>query len=808
MHWYKSSVFVGAVCSILLLLLNIEIFYPYLTSPFIQGWDGAGHALVAEYYAHNIFPSTWGWVTNWYAGMPFAQYYPPLFYFLVALLIKILTLDSTSIIKILASIMLILIPYMVVWLTQKNTKNIQAIWIAGISSIIMLSATFATYGNYGVTIKSTLNTGMFSHILSFIFLIFWLDKIGKIHQSKKDFLLASIYLSLMALSNAHMVFTSIIIFISSIIYRNHQYYIEKKRKIVEYLILNKTYLLHGLLSIALTSFWFIPFIQNYHFFNTFLEFKIDSLPRFFGEIWIILIILIIGTWVGIRKKNHLIATISLAGMVLIMLSIISPFLASLYLPAHTNRWLAGAFGLLPIVWATIYSILYDRYEIIKKYKYIFWGIFVLIIFHSFGNLNISDRGGFYTRYERERLSEIRQYFKENKRDGLVLIESHFVSNQPSMFLFDSIIGIETPVATSILRESSITAQFITPVRNSFSFGREAWGFKSYLVFDDNFTNQNIEKALGLAWNMGIQSFLIRSKYMRDRLSSSTKIYLEKDFGYWQVYSFIKENPRAVILTQRPALFFGELNLKNRDIADYDWSRFNEILLYENASTTNLIYANEQFLDKNNHLDDFKTIIITDYKYVNEGLAFERLISLSSSTTLILIAKENSLFYKLNDFFKKRPNKNIYIFDNLKPLILETNPLSRQIPEIINILKKEKNYQKPKNANIEDVRISNREIHIKIQNPSTSSLPILLKSSYYPAWKRTDGQPIYMISPSYIFTNATTSFSLYFETPKYVIVGRYISLFTLLSMFLYMIYIYRKNLYILYKRYLSRFLKKL
>ena len=80
------------ILAIVTLVFNWQIFKTFWQFSFVSGWDGANHAAIGEYYANNIFPRTWGWIPHWFAGMPFPQFYPPLFYFSTAFLYKIFLL--------------------------------------------------------------------------------------------------------------------------------------------------------------------------------------------------------------------------------------------------------------------------------------------------------------------------------------------------------------------------------------------------------------------------------------------------------------------------------------------------------------------------------------------------------------------------------------------------------------------------------------------------------------------------------------------------------------------------------------------
>ena len=52
-----------------------------------RAWDGTGHYGIAQIYSQSIFPDTFGWTNAHLGGMPFPNFYPPLFFWCVAAMI-------------------------------------------------------------------------------------------------------------------------------------------------------------------------------------------------------------------------------------------------------------------------------------------------------------------------------------------------------------------------------------------------------------------------------------------------------------------------------------------------------------------------------------------------------------------------------------------------------------------------------------------------------------------------------------------------------------------------------------------------
>src|SRR5690349_5026389 len=68
------------------LLRTARFFQSYFGPYLIRSWDGAAHLAASSVYDRTTFPETFGWTNAWLAGMPLPNFYPPLFYWLVAAL--------------------------------------------------------------------------------------------------------------------------------------------------------------------------------------------------------------------------------------------------------------------------------------------------------------------------------------------------------------------------------------------------------------------------------------------------------------------------------------------------------------------------------------------------------------------------------------------------------------------------------------------------------------------------------------------------------------------------------------------------
>src|SRR5436309_4700232 len=77
------------------LLLSGQYLWRFWHGTAISGVDGSGHVAALHLYATHIYPDIHGWLPEFFGGMPFPVFYPPLFYWIAATLMKCSGVDAT-----------------------------------------------------------------------------------------------------------------------------------------------------------------------------------------------------------------------------------------------------------------------------------------------------------------------------------------------------------------------------------------------------------------------------------------------------------------------------------------------------------------------------------------------------------------------------------------------------------------------------------------------------------------------------------------------------------------------------------------
>ncbi len=773
--WYG----VATLGTVVTIILNSTIFSVYLSSSVPQGWDGAGHFVASVEYAEHIFPRAWGWLSQWSGGLPYPQYYPPLFITFFALLYKIF----------------FFIPELVIFHTGIVFAQIGSIWVYalllkkhnlsvmgqyfGISCyILFICSFFPILGVIGLTINSTLNTAMAPQLFSGI--CFMLFVVGLLRIKEKKYqLLSIISFSGIVLSNAHFILPAALFFCMSAV---SSLFIENKKKRILYI-----YIVVGLFAVGITMYWALPLMYNYDFLTTYPSFVQPSLgtilkvPLFVGA-------LIVGIFLSIYKKKKEIILYT-TFLVLVTIAAAAVHLLSRFgVVAHTQRLLSLFVIFAPLVYAHGYQYVSEKLG--AKYKrkavplFVFIGTIVLLCV-TVPIWSGTNMIGIYRSEKSDSVEEIKTYLAQNPRQGFLSVEHDVLRNEPSSFVFNSLYGLYTRVPVFVLRESSISSPFMTPIRNMFSLEPEGWGFKSYLMFTRTFTQRPIVERVDIALRHHMNSFLVRSLYMRNLLSQDNRIVLEKDFGKWALYRAKKINPQGEVLAHKPILFFGKKSFGYRSIHDYDWSKLQEMLLVANSDYTS-IYPNNQHIDTNTEIAGGGALFIAEYTYKDINKAYAAIIAFAETGPVVLVEDQtNALYTKLATYIKSN-NTNIVVLPRYPRMSMQveasdSNAVTKKDAigkGIVDTLQTMQIKKQDTSVIVEQVSFSNKKTTATLSADPKDFVWVRIAQSYFPTWSTKQGS-LYMASPAFtaVYTNKK-EIVLDFGTPWYVGVGEMITIITI------------------------------
>ncbi len=444
-----------------------------------------------------------------------------------------------------------------------------------------------------------------------------------------------------------------------------------------------------------------------------------------------------------------------------------PFLKNL--PIHAARWCSSLFIFTSIAVGGAIGALCEKLELKPQRNIVFFllilPVAVMCLVYNYPKKDL----GLYRNWESDRFYEVTDYIKSTSGDNdTINIETTF---QRSSNLVNATLGKDGVQTNFInLRESSISSLFRMPLNNSLSAEYDTWGVTSYLSSDKAFIDQDMETRMKRALFMGNDRFLATSPQSTSEMASSSLVALEKDFGAWKLYRAKEAIETAHIPQKEPILLYADVNFKDRDIDEYDYARFNEELYFQDRR--DIIFAAPPSIYLDDETAPFEVMVVTSYQYHDMDKAFLALSSFAEKHHLFLLESDDALYARL----KNLDMKNIHTFWKLRANDADPNPLRKQMEGLFDTFS---SYDTNAGGAALGIGTSYEKNKIAVTlEPLEKEVPIVIKTSYYPSWKNSNGSPVYLASPTFMLTYAKEDFILTFETPLSVYVGYTLSAMTL------------------------------
>jgi hypothetical protein len=733
------------VLPLIYLLINFDLLTQLVSNLVIPGWDGAAHLSIGQVYAEQIFPFTWGWVDNWYLGIPFPQFYPPAFYFLIALFSKVLFFFEYEVVfRLFVVINLIITPVLFFILSHRYFKKIAPSFLATLILVLMLSFRGGD-SNLGVNFSSVVQVGLYAQLLSFNFFLAWLYFALFDEYDSKIPIKSSIFFSLIFLSNAHVAIPSVIMFFVIFLYT----WRDKKFKFAF-----QKFFSHGIISVGLSAFWVFPMLNNYQYFvtktlSTPLNIIYSNLINFYYTPLFCLIALIFAK----KERDYLIEIISTFILLLSLISVIGIYVPEDFpLPLHFARWFSMLAYLTPII------IVYSINKVItisnSNNRRLFTTCFLVFLFFV-TYLPIFEFRNLDGVYENEKIiplldSSIQKIY-ENESKPLISVEFSSFENKPGSFFIDSYFGLHgVNTIFSNIRESSLNSLFLTPLRNLLSAENEAWGIQSFLVFEKSFQEwKDWKYKIDLAKYFGVTHMLISSEELQENeyiIENTTLI--DKNYLF-EVRKIDNEREEYSKLKTAPVAFIGENGFKDRSLQETTFSRLGEVWMED--FDPNVVFV------KN-----------TSGKFSDPSMEFSRGVVLANDIKEQLDMFNNG---KLTNFLNE--GKFVY-YDNSLVNESAVKQINFQYPDQLFPYY----YINPKGL-YQDVKYG------EISNEDLQDDIYLIKKTYFPAFTYKN-KKTYLASPAFMLVkDEDFNFeNLYFEADKSVRLGTTVSLVSIILILLF------------------------
>jgi hypothetical protein len=752
--------------------------------------DGTGHYAIAQIYARSIFPDSFGWTHSYFGGMPFPNFYPPLFFWLVGLVSSAHLLPFAEAFKLILCLPPIMLPLSVWILAMRVTDKNRIVAAAAALAITPLLIDYRLFRPTGLDYTSTFVIGLYSQPLGFVFLAGWYAAYCKGERSYWRFTLSALLLALTVLANFFAGVTAGLFVAATVLYDLIRIYGAPGRARKNRQRALEAHLISPILAAGLTLFWIVPMLDEYSYFVT-KPYEISLFEFIPPAMWAWYLVAELGVLCWWRRPTPMMWPFLLTCMVLVISVVFASTIAPRWFPFQGHRFL-GTFNFLlalPVGQAiyTLYrslvsvvSRLVQRMHLVKTSKYVPVAVIscMALVFFLACLIVIEPSSydlAFFRTNDNERIDSLLRFAREH-RNGRYLVEippaARPMSNSYDSRALISYLGTQGNETVSVVfREASPNAIFFNPLTSAFSAEPDSFGISSVLADDLDFTEQALARHIERARLVGVKYLVVFTPWIKQRLERETTIGTRKDFDVWSVFEIRGEPPpRVRALDFRPALVLSGLSLKLRYNNEYDFVRLAEEQFADGWFDVLLVRSPELKIERISNLDQFGALIIDVYDYDDEEEAFGRLRTFAQSRPLLLLSSDKPLFRRIQKAIADFPCASIIersVETRGKPLDVDaptshygSNPVRKAWSEIRLILDKNKiACRSPASISAE---ISQNEIRVRPTTLLSESLPVLIQTTYHPNWQRDDREGIYAATPFFILTFVTQPTTLVYQ----------------------------------------------
>jgi len=257
-----------------LALLHGFVIAVWLSGP-ARAWDGTGHYGIAQIYDRSIFPDTFGWTHAHFGGMPFPNFYPPLFFWCVSLLhhTQLFSFDTSfKLLILLPTLLMPLALWLLAWTVSERNRSV-TFWAALLGLIPLVSTRFGGHFRWssGLDYFSTYAAGMYTQPLGFVLLLAWYVTYIKAHRKVWLFVLSCLLLALAVLGNYLNGLMAVLMVAGVFVFDLARYRSAASASDDERREARRALLAHfasPVISAALALFWLVPMFGTYEYFVT------------------------------------------------------------------------------------------------------------------------------------------------------------------------------------------------------------------------------------------------------------------------------------------------------------------------------------------------------------------------------------------------------------------------------------------------------------------------------------------------------------------------------------------------------------
>jgi hypothetical protein len=775
-----------------------------------RAWDGTGHFGVAQVYDQSIFPDTFGWTHAYFAGMPLPNFYPPLFYWLVALLHHTHLFSLPAAFKLVLATPVLLIPaamWTLGWAVfDRNRLAAAAVAFAALPQLV----DYRFYHPVGLNNAGTFLIGLYTQPLGFVLLIAWLVVYLGADWGRRRFALASVLLALTVLANFFNAVTAAL-FVAAVLLSDAVKLYRgagpgSRRDSLRALLGHSA---SPVVAALLSAFWLAPLASQYDYFVTRPNtFPLAELVPPVMLAWYALAS--VGCWLWLRRPTRAMWPYLLACLALACSVAFAAVIAPRWFPLQSVRFLSTLNFLLAV---PVGRALLSGYEFVSltfsrafaanrsrpgsgqaqaavaglKYSPVTLVLALALLAAAFLLIKPPAYTLAFLPREGSALIDPVLNFARQQRDGRYLVEVpnfDFGAAALDGRALNSYLGAQgNETASVVFREASPNALFLNPLVTAFSAFPDNFGVSSVLADDLDFIQQPLERHLERARFMGVRYLVIVSPEVKSRLAREPGVGQRQELGPWTVFELTGEQiPKVRALAYRPALVVSNFTLKERRRNELDFVRLCEEQFADGWHDVLLARAPETRIDRIKQLDEFGALVLDVYEYVDEDAAFERLREYAQRRALVLLSSEAPLFRRIRSRIGEFPSATVVerpleepgerLRFDVPTFRYDGSALRKMWGEIRRALESRKVAVGA--APVLNGEVKGRVIQVDFAAPASEGVPVLVATTYHPGWQRRDGSAVYVASPFFMLSFFRESAQLVYERSRLDQVGALVS----------------------------------
>jgi hypothetical protein len=749
-----------------LLLLFAVVCGPFLRHVYRSvipgGWDGVPHYAIADIYAHKLFPAIGGWVDEYFGGMPYPNFYPPVFYLIVAALTKLGLSTKTAFLAVqtTASAAVPLLTYLCARrLASRGGESTSSASEAGggldTGRVAGLVAGAITVGfmvdhsplyRVGITLHSTFDAGLSTQLLSHCVLLVFYWALLAADERRSAAVLAAISFALVPLTNIHMVWPAAFLFLPLAIVRivSARSPAERRRA----LIIHATI---GLTGVLIAACWTIPMVANLRYVPTQALERPPTGLIAFAFLRIGIYVVFGGLAAAARRDPR---ALSLVGSLLLLLTF--SLLPSSRIPVLRDLALQPMRLLVAFPFLAAFLVGYlvssARDVIRRPWAQLAVGVACAALFFARFKLGDMPKGNI----SQEQMDRYENALgpMAGRTDGRVLVEVG-PDGLADPFSLQALAGMRGARSlTTVFREAALDVMFAVPLRNSFSAKPEAFGI-DHKITGTELAASGLPATLARLELFNIRYFAVRSESVKAQIQRLPDLHRISPEGPWELWGFDADAPGyATVPEFAPVLTFARFSVKPRPDDSVDFVRLGEEMFEAGRLQIPLALARDGRLDRNDDWDRFQVALITEYRYDQIDRAYEAIERASRDRTIVLWPSSDPLYARLVELGKTRPTMRFVEAEPPTPLMLAKPRLAgrlacKRIMAALDAVKE------PLRAapRVSTARLDGREVEIVLDRDPEKPVPIWVRQGYFPSWKNDSGEPVYLATPTFQLTFA-------------------------------------------------------